>query len=159
MCVPHFLGSRVATDACPWPALASASSAHCNSNLLLGGNRRLEHCSALQVRKLDGQLQPLRTGKVTVSKEDNDALEKVFADYMNAWQRRKRMFNDVWCDPKLLFIACIPDLAATGGTVINKTRTWPSVHGFPEFQQEPCLPWVWGKSCKLHAMQGDASVQ
>jgi hypothetical protein len=50
-----------------------------------------------QVAKLEEHLKPLRTGKGGISKEDSDALERIFSDYMFAWQRRKRMFNDVWC--------------------------------------------------------------
>ena len=50
----------------------------------------------MQVSALEAQVVPLRSGEVSVSKEDNDALEKVFSDYMTAWQRRKRMFNDAW---------------------------------------------------------------
>lgn len=51
----------------------------------------------VQVTQLEEHVAPLRTGKVTISAADNEALERVLSDYLAAWQRRKRMFNDVWC--------------------------------------------------------------
>ena len=46
---------------------------------------------------LDRQVGGLQSGKVTISAEDNTKVEKRLSGYMTAWQRRKRMFNDIWC--------------------------------------------------------------
>lgn len=57
----------------------------------------MAHTACMQVSKLQKSVSSLQSGKVTISKENSDAVEKKLAEYISAWQRRKRMFNDVWC--------------------------------------------------------------
>ena len=52
----------------------------------------------MQVAQLEKSVSSLQTGKVTISKESSDAVEKKLSEYISAWQRRKRMFKDVWCE-------------------------------------------------------------
>jgi hypothetical protein len=51
----------------------------------------------MQVAELQQQVGKLQSGQTSVSKEESDTLENLFSDYMTAWARRKRMFNDLWC--------------------------------------------------------------
>lgn len=49
-----------------------------------------------QVKEMEEKLVKLREGITLVRPEDKKAVEDMYADKINQWRKRKRMFRDIW---------------------------------------------------------------
>lgn len=50
----------------------------------------------VQVQEMEEKLNKLRTGVILVKPEDKKIIEDSFAEKVNQWKKRKRMFKELW---------------------------------------------------------------
>lgn len=50
----------------------------------------------VQVQEMEEKLDKLRSGVILVKPEDKKIIEDSFAEKVNQWKRRKRMFKELW---------------------------------------------------------------
>ncbi len=51
----------------------------------------------MQWEEANAQLAALKTGTKLVTAAERSAVEKAFAEAMDQWTKRKRMFRSIWC--------------------------------------------------------------
>jgi hypothetical protein len=51
----------------------------------------------LQLAEANDRLAGLRKGSTLVKPEERQAVERAFADAMEQWAKRKRIFKNIWC--------------------------------------------------------------
>ncbi|KAG8366594.1 hypothetical protein BUALT_Bualt17G0096100 [Buddleja alternifolia] len=66
------------------------------SNLTLEEIKTKQIKLGSEVTQMEEKLIKLRQGVTLVSAEERQAVEKTYADMINQWRRRKRMYKDVW---------------------------------------------------------------
>jgi regulator of replication initiation timing len=50
----------------------------------------------VQVQEMEEKLNKLRSGVTLVKPEDRKIIENSFAEKVNQWKKRKRMFKELW---------------------------------------------------------------
>ncbi|VVA91200.1 unnamed protein product [Arabis nemorensis] len=66
------------------------------SNMTLGEIQEKDAKLRKEVKEMEEKLIKLREGITLVRPEDKKAVEEMYADKINQWRKRKRMFRDIW---------------------------------------------------------------
>ncbi|AAG09555.1 Homologous-pairing protein 2 [Arabidopsis thaliana] len=66
------------------------------SNLTLEEIQEKDAKLRKEVKEMEEKLVKLREGITLVRPEDKKAVEDMYADKINQWRKRKRMFRDIW---------------------------------------------------------------
>ncbi|CAL4935537.1 unnamed protein product [Urochloa decumbens] len=66
------------------------------SNLTLAEIKSKETKLQSEVQEMEEKLDKLRSGVILVKPEDKKIIEDSFAEKVNQWKRRKRMFKELW---------------------------------------------------------------
>ncbi|XP_010458788.1 PREDICTED: homologous-pairing protein 2 homolog [Camelina sativa] len=66
------------------------------SNLTLEEIQEKDTKLRKEVKEMEDKLIKLREGITLVRPEDKKAVEDMYADKINQWRKRKRMFRDIW---------------------------------------------------------------